>query len=218
MRIKICGITQPEQGKAITAFGATALGFICARQTPRYVEPKQIRAIVDYLADCFPDAEMPALPDRVGVFVDAPLAEIVEVVAIAGLNGVQLHGQESPEFCQQVRQALPDVELFKALRVRGVETLEQAKTYQDGVDTLLLDAYHPKAHGGTGKTLDWQSLQTFRVDRPWFLSGGLTPANVQTALKHIQPDGIDLSSGVEIAPGNKDLNKVKQLFQQLALL
>jgi phosphoribosylanthranilate isomerase len=86
------------------------------------------------------------------------------------------------------------------------------------VDTLLLDAYHPKAHGGTGKTLDWQSLQTFRVDRPWFLSGGLTPANVQTALKHIQPDGIDLSSGVEIAPGNKDLNKVKQLFQQLALL
>lgn len=208
MRVKICGITQPAQGQGIAELGATALGFICVQQSPRYVAPDQIRAIVA--------AVMAAgrVVDRVGVFADASLEEIRLVVA-AGLTGVQLHGQESPEFCQLLRSALPQVEIIKALRIRQMSDLEQLRAYQEWVDCFLLDAYHPQLLGGTGHKLDWSSLQTFRPDRPWFLAGGLTPENVHEALALLHPDGIDLSSGVEIAPGNKDLQKVSKLFEQL---
>ncbi|MBD1866272.1 phosphoribosylanthranilate isomerase [Leptolyngbya sp. FACHB-671] len=214
MRIKICGITKPDQGKAIAQMGATALGFMCVPQSPRYISPEQIRLIVDHL----PVHPLTgALIDRVGVFANATLVEICQVVAIANLNAVQLHGSESPEFCQQLRAALPEIEILKALRVRSSETLAEANAYTDSIDALLLDAYHPKLLGGTGKTLDWSSLQNFRPNCSWLLAGGLTPSNVREALNQVFPDGIDLSSGVEHLPGDKDLAKVAQLFEQLKL-
>jgi phosphoribosylanthranilate isomerase len=208
MRVKICGITQPGQGRSIAELGATALGFICVRQSPRYVQPEQIRAIVLEL----PDVEA---IDRVGVFADAPVEEICRIVALAKLNAVQLHGHESPQVCQQLRSALPQVELIKALRVRDLATLQQTAAYQDCVDTLLLDAYHAQLLGGTGQTLNWSSLQQFRPTCPWLLAGGLTPDNVLAALRLVTPNGIDLSSGVEAAPGQKDLRQVERLFAQL---
>lgn len=213
-RVKICGITQPSQGRAIAEAGAAMLGFICAPVSPRYVTPTQIAEIV---------AALPIAPqtgaigcDRVGVFVNAPLATIQETVAIGHLNGVQLHGDESPDFCQTVKQALPEVEVIKALRIATAEALQVAVHYAAVVDTLLLDAYHPTLEGGTGKTLDWQTLQSFAPPVPWLLAGGLTPENVLTALQIVQPQGIDLSSGVERSPGDKELPKVIQLFQNLA--
>jgi phosphoribosylanthranilate isomerase len=221
MRVKICGITDPEQGKSIAQMGATAIGFICVPQSPRYVKPEQIFAVVDALPEG-------CTVDRVGVFANASIEEILQVVAIGQLNGVQLHGGESPEFCQQLRNAckseLPAmqssspfarIELIKALRIRTLEDLEQAEVYQTCVETLLLDAYHPGMLGGTGKTIDWQSLQTFRPICNWLLAGGLTPDNVRDALRLTRPDGIDLSSGVENSPGQKDLQKVAQLFAEL---
>jgi len=212
MRIKICGITKPDQGKAIAQLGATALGFICVPQSPRYIAPEQIRLIVDQLP-VHPLTRAPI--DRVGVFANATVAEICQVVAIANLSAVQLHGSESPEFCQQLRAALPVVEILKALRIRSLENLAEADAYTSMIDALLLDAYHPKLLGGTGKTLDWSSLQNFRPNCPWLLAGGLTPDNVLNALNQVLPDGIDLSSGVEHSPGDKDLTKVAQLFEQL---
>ncbi|NJN88612.1 MAG: phosphoribosylanthranilate isomerase, partial [Leptolyngbyaceae cyanobacterium SL_7_1] len=184
------------------------LGFMCFPGSPRYAAVTQIQAIVEAL----PDREA---IDRVGVFVDAPLDEIVEVVAIADLNAVQLHGTESVEFCQQLRDRLPGVELIKAFRVRSMETLNQVNGYAAAVDTFLLDAYHPQQWGGTGQTLDWSLLEPFRPDRPWLLAGGIHPHNVLQALNQAHPDGIDLSSGVERTPGDKDLEKVAQLFEQL---
>jgi phosphoribosylanthranilate isomerase len=207
MRVKICGITQPAQGRAIAQLGATALGFICVPTSPRYVSPEQIRAIVDQLR--FP------LPDRIGVFADAAWDTIQQVAQTAQLSGVQLHSSESPDFCRQLRQVIPDLEIIKALRVKTSETLTQAELYQDCVDTLLLDAFHPQQLGGTGETLDWQSLQQFCPSCPWFLAGGLNPDNIQTALSLVKPDGIDLSSGVERSPGNKDLEQVARLFAVL---
>lgn len=206
MRIKICGITQPEQGHAIATLGATALGFICIRNSPRYVSSKQISAVVE---------QIPENVDRIGVFVNAILGEICQMVATCGLTGVQLHGDESPEFCHQLRSFLPNTEIIKALRVRNSQALVQANAYTSCVDTLLVDAYHPQQLGGTGKTLNWASLQQFQPSCPWLLAGGLTPNNVLNALNQLQPNGIDLSSGVEHAPGNKDLTKVAQLFEQL---
>lgn len=212
MRIKICGITKSDQGRAIAEMGATALGFICVPASPRYVTPEQIRQTVDEL----PIHAILGQPvDRIGVFVDAPLEQICQTVAIARLSGVQLHGNETLEFCQQVRAALPDVEIIKAFRVKTPASLEQAIAYQTWVDTLLLDAYHPHLMGGTGQTLNWSQLQQFRPTCPWLLAGGLTPHNILAALSQLQPQGIDLSSGVERAPGDKDLNLVSQLFSAL---
>lgn len=216
MRIKICGITKPDQGQAIAQLGASALGFNCVPQSPRFVSPVQIREIVEQLLQS--GAGDPT-PDRVGVFVNSSAAEIVEIAAIAQLNAVQLHGSESPQFCQALKAALPATEIIKALRVRDAGTLAQAEVYANVVDTLLLDAYMPNAtpgqYGGTGQAIDWRLLRHFRPACPWLLAGGLSPDNVLTALSQVQPDGIDLSSGVEIAPGDKDLAKVQQLFVAL---
>lgn len=206
MRIKICGITQPQQGKAIASLGATALGFICVPATPRYVTKAQIQAVVE---------QLPQNIDRIGVFANSSLQEIYQTAIAVELTGIQLHGDESPKFCYHLRQSLPEVELIKALRVRSLQVLEQATDYINCVDTLLLDAYHAQQLGGTGKTLDWASLRQVQLNCPWFLSGGLTPNNILDALDQVHPNGIDLSSGVERAPGDKDLAKVEQLFKQL---
>ncbi|MDJ0745909.1 MAG: phosphoribosylanthranilate isomerase [Xenococcaceae cyanobacterium MO_167.B27] len=207
MRIKICGITQPQQGVKIASLGATALGFICVSKSPRYVTPEKIREIRDIL---------PVGIDAIAVFADANLEDIVKIVNYSGLTGVQLHGAESPTFCHQLRSLLPDnIELIKAFRIRTAESLTELAPYTDACDTFLLDAYHPQMLGGTGKTLNWQDLQQFKPAKPWILAGGLTPDNILDALSKLQPDGIDLSSGVERSPGDKDLDKVALLFSQL---
>lgn len=204
MRIKICGITQPQQGLDIAQLGATALGFICVPKSPRYVTPEKIREIRDIL---------PKGVDAIAVFADASLEDIEKIVNYSGLTGVQLHGAESPDFCYQLRSLLPDkIELIKAFRIKTAESLKELHSYTDVVDTFLLDAYHPKMLGGTGKTLNWQDLQQFRPAKPWILAGGLTPDNIVDALSQLHPDGIDLSSGVERSPGDKDLDKVALLF------
>lgn len=213
MRIKICGITQPEQGQAIAQMGASALGFICVRSSPRYVTPEQIRAITTAVTESTSRDVL-----SVGVFADESLAELNQIVKVAGLNAVQLHGHESPDFCQQVRSHLPSVAIIKAFRIRSAADLAQIDAFTEVVDALLLDAYHPHLLGGTGKTLDWDTLRQFQPPLPWFLAGGLTPENVQEALAQLQPSGIDLSSGVERSPGDKDLTKVAKLFEALMSL
>lgn len=207
MRVKICGITQPQQSVAMTSLGATALGFICIPSSPRYVTTRQIRAAVDGLSDSI---------DTIGVFANLGFSEIKDIVIDSGLTGVQLHGDESPDFCQHLRQIIPNTEIIKALRIANPLDLQKVSHYTEVVDTLLLDAYHPQHLGGTGKTIDWQMLKHFQPSCPWLLAGGLTPDNVMVALSQVKPDGIDLSSGVEIKPGDKDLEKVALLFQNLS--
>lgn len=208
MRVKICGITKPDQGKAIASLGANALGFICVPASPRYVTSRQILAVRE---------QLPENVERIGVFANSTIVEIEQVVGEADLTGVQLHGDESPDFCAQLRQVLPQVEIIKALRVKNAQALEQVDIYTSYVDTLLLDAYDPQQLGGTGKTLDWDTLQEFSPKCSWLLAGGLTPDNILSALSQVRPNGIDLSSGVERNPGDKDLSKVSQLFAQLKL-
>ncbi len=212
LRVKICGITRPEQGQAIAALGASSIGFICVRKSPRYVTPDQISAIVSVL---------PEGVDRVGVFMDHSIDEILTVVTRSGLTSVQLHGAETVEFCQELRSGLREkitafeVELIKAFRIESAAGLGKTVPYNAVVDWLLLDAYHPSLGGGTGLILDWKLLQDFKPDRPWLLAGGLTPDNVRSALQSVQPQGIDLSSGVENAPGDKNLEQVARLFNQV---
>ena len=206
MRVKICGITNLEQGRSIAKLGATDLGFICVAASPRYVNNEQLAKLGPPLA---------SLVNCVGVFADASIATVMETTQIANFGSVQLHGQETFAYCQELRQQLGAIEIIKAWRIKSNEDLQVIDRYSPVVDTLLLDAYHPEALGGTGHTLNWPQLLEFRPTIPWLLAGGLKPGNVRSALSQLQPAGIDLSSGVEISPGHKDLEQVQRLFQVL---
>lgn len=208
--VKICGLTCAEQAIAIADCGATALGFICVSASPRYVSPAQMGAIAAALQQAGHEAT-----DRVGVFANAELADVLETARVGQLTALQLHGQESLAYCHRLRQAQPQLKLIKAFRIRTPADLQQPQAYAQAVDILLLDAYHPERLGGTGRTLDWQALRQFQPGQNWVLAGGLTPDNVPQALQQLSPQGIDLSSGVEIAPGDKDLARVKRLFEIL---
>lgn len=211
MRVKICGITIPEQGVAIAREGATALGFICVPASPRYVTKEQIRTIIQTVTKAIPSGI-----DRIGVFANTTVENICQIFADTGLSGVQLHGDESPEFCLELRSCLPpEAEIIKALRVKNAATLSDWEAYKDVADTLLLDAYHPERLGGTGQQLDSAMLRDFQPSIPWLLAGGLNPDNVLDAIERSRCPGIDLSSGVERSPGDKDLAKVAQLFAKL---
>ena len=212
LRVKICGITKPDQGRKIAILGASALGFICVQKSPRYVTPERIRAIAQ---------ELPARVARIGVFANAPLVEVAATVRASDLTGVQLHGDETPADCRKLRELLPGVELLKAFRVRDRQTLAAIPHYRDCVDAFLLDAFDPQQLGGTGHTLDWMELVDFRPPLPWLLAGGLNPENIGIALERLapnRPDGIDLSSGIERSPGDKDLERAAALFAALAKL
>lgn len=215
LQVKICGIKTVEQGCAVAELGATALGYICVAKSPRYLLPADIASITAAVS-----ARYPAVY-HFGVFANEAVEQIVAIAQTAGLTVIQLHGDEAPAFCKQLRVALSEaglsaLQLVKALRIRTAADLKLAERYEPYVDILLLDAYHPEQLGGTGKTLDWQALQRFSPSCPWYLAGGLNPDNIQTALSMLSPDGIDLSSGVEKAPGEKDLSRVRQLFTQLS--
>ena len=210
MRVKICGLTKLKQAREIVELGANSIGFICVERSPRYISPEKIEEIA---------IALPNNIDKVGVFADRSVTEIVEVVKTARLTSVQLHGSESPEFCDRLRRSLPqNIELIKAFRIKTASSLQQIDSYLSKVDTLLLDAYHPQMFGGTGHTIDWKDLKQFNPSLPWLLAGGLTPNNINEALSRLNPDGIDLSSGVERSPGDKDLTKVTQLFEQTAIV
>jgi len=206
MYVKICGITKPEQGVAIEQMGANGLGFICVSSSPRYVDCRQICEITDRLS---------LKVDRIGVFLDAELSEINSIVTQAKLNVVQLHGNESPVFCDRLRHELPDIKIIKALRIATREALDRANLYANWVDAILLDAYDPRLAGGTGKTIDWNMLAKFRPDCDWWLAGGLSITNITTALEQVKPDGVDISSGVEQSPGDKDLEQVRKLLAMI---
>ncbi|MEB3160187.1 MAG: phosphoribosylanthranilate isomerase [Synechocystis sp.] len=208
MQVKICGLKSPPQAQAIAALGFRTFGFICVESSPRYVTPDQIQQVLNALVTVNDVA-------AIGVFANLNLSQLATVLNKTPLTGIQLHGDETPKFCQQVKHHFPDHQLIKALRLRQIEDLKLAECYFDRVDVLLLDAYHPQQLGGTGKTLPWQHLHAFRPPIPWWLAGGLTPQNLPQALETLRPDGIDLSSGIELAPADKDIEKVQQLRTQL---
>jgi phosphoribosylanthranilate isomerase len=212
LRVKICGLTKADQAQAIANLGADALGFICVPESPRYIVPKDIGEIVAKLPEMSLSGGSLA---KIGVFANASLDQIVATVHQSALTGVQLHGQESPDFCRALRLELPQVELIKAFRVQTAATLILTETYASTVDTFLLDAFNPYALGGTGETWDWGLVKHFLPGCPWFLAGGLRVENAIAALQQINPPGIDLSSGLEAAPGDKNLELVKQLFKML---
>jgi phosphoribosylanthranilate isomerase len=206
--VKICGLTQLAQAQAIAEMGVSALGFMAVPSSPRFLPRDQMQALV---------ANLPRTVDTVGVFMDQPLDTIVAYVEQVGLTAVQLHGQESPQTCADLMARLPSsIQLIKAFRLQNPAELTAISAYTAVVDRILIDAYHPTLAGGTGQTVNRIWLQDFPFPLPWLLAGGLKPETVAQALQQVNPDGIDLSSGVEISPGIKDLAKVRQLMDRVA--
>ena len=186
VRVKICGLTNPEDAQAAIRWGADALGFILA-ESPRRVEPDTIRDII---------RRLPPFVVTVGVFVNADLDDIRAVRDYCGLDAVQLHGDQSPEFLRALGGRV-----VKVLRVGPDRPLDPAAYPQA---TLLLDTYSPEAHGGTGRTFDWRLAVDAARQRPIILAGGLSPANVARAIETVKPYAVDVSSGVEKDKGRKD--------------
>jgi phosphoribosylanthranilate isomerase len=191
MFAKICGITRVEDARHAVEHGATALGFVFWPKSPRAVTTKQARAIIESL---------PGWIRTVGVFVNASADEIREIAAGVRLSVVQLHGDESPEMAREL--ATP---VFRSVTLAGAEQV--IREWRDTA-TLLLDAADPVRRGGTGVTVDWTKARPIARARRTVLAGGLTPENVAEAIALVRPFGVDVSSGVESAPGIKDPDKV----------
>ena len=194
VKVKICGLTNVEDALAAVEAGADLLGFVFWENSPRYVTIETAREIA---------RQLPPAAQRVGVFVDARVEQVMFSLRICDFGALQFHGQESPSFCQQF-----SVMTIKAFRVRDAGSLQALAGYD--TDAFLLDSQVEGQPGGTGETFDWSlAAAAKKSGKPIFLAGGLTPQNVAAAVRAAQPYGVDVSSGVESAPGKKDRQKMR---------
>ncbi|MFW2387384.1 MAG: phosphoribosylanthranilate isomerase [Polyangiales bacterium] len=194
--VKICGLTTLEDTRRCIDAGADAIGLNFWRGSPRHVDRSTAREIVATLGEY---AQM------VGVFVDAELGQIREILSETGLHWAQLHGQETPE---ELAELLPNA--YKAIGVKDGGAVELARTYPG--EHLLLDASVPGMPGGTGRTFDWAIAAEVSKERKLTLAGGLKPANVGEAVRLVQPFRVDVASGVESSPGRKDPDLVRRFI------
>jgi phosphoribosylanthranilate isomerase len=203
--LKICGLRHPAQAAALAALGVDAIGVIGVPSSPRYLAPERRQEL-------FAAVSATAAGCR-GVLVVADPADgqFEQLAAGLGHQVLQLHGQESPSRCLDLRSQL-GVEIWKALRIRSALDLERANAYSEVVDALLLDAWVPDQLGGTGHSLPLQWLDDFQPSLPWWLAGGIRPETVPDLLARLRPDGLDASSGVEHSPGEKNLDRVAELL------
>jgi phosphoribosylanthranilate isomerase len=199
--IKICGITRPDDAMLAAAMGAAAIGFVFWPESPRVITPGAARAI---------SAALPPFVTRVGVFVDAPPAEVRATVAQAGLDIAQLHGDEIAADYAGV-----GARLVKTVTLEDDAALERARALPESV-TLLVDAADRQRRGGTGQRANWDRARQLARSRPIILAGGLTAGNVGDALAHVEAQAVDVSSGVESAPGVKSRERLVALFEAVA--
>jgi len=202
--IKVCGITNLADARYASGAGADLLGFIQHEPSPRYVDPGMARDILAWIHGA----------ESVGVFVDRDADEVNKTVAATGFDWIQLHGSESPAYCERI-----EGQVIKALRVfPGTSSSEvelAVSAYADVVDAFLVDTGSTDAAGGTGIAFDWSILEGVSFPKPWLLAGGLTPDNVGQALQSLSPWGVDVASGVEEKPGQKDFVDIDRFVQSV---
>ncbi|MBW2648816.1 MAG: phosphoribosylanthranilate isomerase [Deltaproteobacteria bacterium] len=198
IEIKICGITNLDDALAVYENGADALGFIFYPKSPRYISPEKAKKIIE---------NIPREITRVGVFVNHRAREVKGIIEFCGLNLVQLHGNETPEYCRQ----FPESIVIKSFSPRTDDDLQTLKDYP--VKAILVDAHDPGLYGGTGKTSNWELASKIRDSHPLILSGGLNIDNIMDAIDTVHPHAVDINSGVESSPGKKDHDKVRKIIE-----
>lgn len=197
--VKVCGITRAEDARLAARLGAAALGFIFYPPSPRYIAPDQARAVTDAVGGHI---------RKVGVFVNLPLEEVNAIVDEAGLDLVQLSGNEPPEYCRDI--SVPVIKTFHV----GAD-FEPATTHPYDVQAVLLDTSQAGSYGGTGRAFEWSLVNRDAFSSPLILSGGLTPENILDGIEIVRPDAVDVNSGVEASPGMKDRARLERLFDIL---
>lgn len=202
VKLKICGITDLADARYLAGEGVDYLGFIQHGESPRYIAPSKVAEMLDWIVG----------PTPVGVFVDTPAEAVNQAADQAGFELVQLHGNELPEVCAEV-----DRPVIKAIRVRHDASSDQLrplmKPYVDIVDYFLLDTHHSSVWGGTGESFNWRLARELGREFPLFLAGGIDADNVERAIQTMRPYAIDLSSGVESAPGQKSFEKIDAFLE-----
>lgn len=198
VKVKICGITSVADGVAAAEAGADMLGLMFYERSPRHISfataAEISRALSPFVV-------------KVGVFVNPDEDTVMRAIGECGVTLLQFHGEETPEFCTQFAAMT-----MKAFRVRDAASLSALPNY--ATDAYLLDAYSPAAHGGTGAKFNWDlAIEAKQHGKPIFLAGGLTPENIGAAVRQVEPFGVDVSSGVESAPGQKDHAKVRAFIE-----
>jgi len=200
IRVKICGLTRVKDAEIAANLGADALGMVFYPPSPRHITVEKAAEIV---------GSLPAFVSTVGLFVNPTVQEVEAVLAEVPLDVLQFHGDEQPSFCSHFSRPY-----IKAIRVKpGVDLNLEARRF-NSAQSLLLDAWHPKARGGTGQSFDWAYIPP-NLPLPVILAGGLSPSNVRTAIERVRPFAVDVSSGVESRPGIKDSEKMAAFIQEV---
>ena len=208
--VKICGITSIEQAVQFAELGTNAIGIISVNESPRYVSPEKKKEIFKSLKDLYPNI------DRVSVVKDSPIDSIIKGFLGEPIeNIIQLHGDEDIDYCQKLKQKVPNIFLWKAFRIKNKEDLDKIKPYENFVDAILLDSWNEETYGGSGKRIEQKYLEDISFSKPWWIAGGVSTEWIDVILKNIKPNGIDISSSVEISPGIKDLEKTKQIIREI---
>ena len=208
--VKICGITSIEQAVQVAELGTNAIGIISVSESPRYISPKKKKEIFKTLKDLYPNI------DRVSVVKDSPIDSIIRgFLGEPNENIIQLHGDEDIDYCQKLKQKVPNIFLWKAFRIKNKEDLDKIKPYENFVDAILLDSWNEKTYGGSGKRIEQKYLEDISFSKPWWIAGGVSTEWIDVILKNIKPNGIDISSSIETAPGIKDLEKTKQIIKEI---
>ncbi len=200
VKVKICGITNLKDAKAAVDMGADLLGFNFYPKSPRYLTVEKAIEIID---------QIPTFVDTAGIFVNPTVEQIKEITDHGFLNWMQLHGDETPQFCETLKWF--HIKTIKAIRVKSAEDI--ARIEQFHTDAILLDAFNSKLYGGTGETFDWDVIGDINTKRI-FLAGGINHENAADAVR-LGVYGIDACSGIESSPGKKDHKKMRQLFENI---
>jgi phosphoribosylanthranilate isomerase len=206
--VKICGLTTEEQALKVAKFGANAIGIISVEESPRFISAEIKKKIFKTLELLYPKIE------RVSVVQNCPIDVIIKnFLGAPSETIIQLHGDEDINYCKKIREKIPNIGLWKAFRIRTEEDLDKIKPFEDFVDAILLDSWNSDTYGGSGKKINSNYLKNLQFSQPWWLAGGISIEWVEEILTNIKPDGVDISSSIEISPGLKDLQKTEELIK-----
>ena len=203
--VKICGITSVDQALQIAKLGVDAIGVISVKESPRYVSHRKKKDIFRNLKKFFPKIK------RVSVVKNMPL-ELICTNSFEFGNVIQLHGDEDLSYCKKLRKEFPQIEIWKAFRIKNKEDTKEIELFSDFIDAVLLDSWNEKTYGGSGIRIKFKYLEELKFSKPWILAGGISTDWLEQIIADIKPDGIDVSSSIESSPGIKDLDKTKKLI------
>jgi phosphoribosylanthranilate isomerase len=204
VRVKICGVTNLADAQAAEKYGASALGFVFYKRSPRYISPEKAKNIIVKLSPFI---------KATGVFVNEKESKVKKIADFCSLNILQFHGDESAGYCAKFKQAeFKQYKTIKAFRIKDKNSFRNIKNYN--TDAVLLDAFSKDEFGGTGKTFDWVKLKKLKLNRPVILSGGLNVKNVRRAIASTRVSMVDVSSGVEKTPAKKDHRLIKEFISK----